>query len=188
MAGKKPQLEPRERQSYEEAGRAVIACQHQIGFERIALASEFNWEPVSVYRRLDEICPLTPGEPAELVTLDGYIKFLMAGTISHQLRGERYLGLVPKSTTQRRFRTRWYEAAWRNPERRLDLAYYYLAAWFPHWDTYTRDKERFQLWRKTCDYLDSPEVWKAVEQIAGWLGAGEVLSEADVIGALRPMT
>jgi hypothetical protein len=148
------------------------------------LASEFNWEPVSVYRRLDEFCPLAQGRQAELAKLDGYLRFLMAGTIAHQIRGEGYLEIVPKSTTHRRFRARWYEAAWKNPERRLDLAYYYLVAWYPNWGVHQLRKEQFDIWRKTCAFLESPEIWRAVEQIAGWLSEGEILHEADIAQAL----
>lgn len=178
-------MEPRERLSYEEAGRAVIACHFRIGCERVVLASEPDGEPVSVYRRLETFCPLIVGRHVELEKLEPYVRFLMAGTIALQIRCENHLEIPADSLRQRRFRARWYQVAWREPARQLDLAYYYLAAWFPNWDFRRRADYRRRLWIKTGELLETPHYWYAVGEVAWRLRQGETLDEAAVTKALK---
>ncbi len=44
---------------------------------------------------------------------------------------ERHYQLAPQSTTQRRFRQKWFIDAWDNPEPRVDAAYFAIVAWMP---------------------------------------------------------
>ena len=97
---------------------------------------------------MESYCRLTPGVPADLVKLEQFIIFLLAGSVAEMVAIEPGYQLTPQSTTQRRFRQKWFIDAWDNPEPRVDAAYFAIVAWMPGVSASDIAKEQRRLWTR----------------------------------------
>ena len=153
------------RRAFHEAGHAYAAYHYNIGIEQISLSAPAAGAICSRFQRMESYCRLLPGFPANLVRLEQFIIFLLAGSVAEMLAIERHYQRVPQSTTQRRFRERWFTNAWDNPEPRVDAAYFAIVAWMPAVNAYDIAKER-RLWTRACELLEGGDRWTGVDHIA----------------------
>lgn len=186
MPKRKRPIDNTERMAHREAGRAVIATYYRIPFVHFGLSMTFPTRPVSRYSRLHEYCRLSPGKPADRPRLEKYVSFLLSGSLCDMLYIERCRRLRPHGRAQGRFRKAWYEMAWDEPDHLLDLAYQALVAWAPE-KSPSVEQECQRLWDQTCQQLENPPLWHAVEDLAQrMIWEGEIVEANDVLELIAP--
>jgi hypothetical protein len=98
MPQKKPPMPSAWRPSYHEAGHAVAANNFGIAVDRLSLFPAGH-ASASRFQPLAEFCRLETDRPVDLVKLDQYVVFLMAGAATEIRAVERYHELVAGSPT-----------------------------------------------------------------------------------------
>ncbi len=89
------------RRAFHEAGHAYAAYHYNVGIEHVSLTAPAAGALYSRFQRIESYCRLVPGFPANLVKLEQFIIFLLAGSVAEMLAIERHFQLTPQSTTQR---------------------------------------------------------------------------------------
>lgn len=186
MSKRKRPLFYDEQLAFRESARAVLATYHGIPFVQFGLSMTFPAWPVSRYPRLGQFCNLPPGKPTDRQSLEKYLSFLLGGSLAEMIRTERQRDITPASRSQKRFRKRWYEEAWDEPEPELDLVYMAVMAWLSAGGPEQVDLERKRLWDTTCHQLEYPPLWPAVEKIAERMLEGEIIEKNDVLELISP--
>jgi len=162
-----------------------MAAEHGIRIQRVSLRPVPGARTGSVYQSASDYCQLQVGRQADERSLDRYVSFLIAGSVAEMLAVEHRHEFTNRIATQNRFRNRWYQVTWSQPEVHLDFAYYYLAVWGPELVHFELERHQQFHWKHTLYAVEKPDFWQRIERVAPRLIAGEVLDQSAVLAAIH---